>query len=88
MLALLSLAVALVAGYGLADPSFDDSQRHTVFLLVFAVMLWLTEAVPPFAVGLFIICFELFAFGTPLINSAPQDAQQYLDSWSSSVIWG
>jgi sodium-dependent dicarboxylate transporter 2/3/5 len=87
LLALLSLTVALVAGYGLADPSFSDSQRHTVFLLVFAVMLWLTEAVPPFAVGLFIICFELFAFGTPLINSAPQDAQKYLDSWSSSVIF-
>jgi sodium-dependent dicarboxylate transporter 2/3/5 len=86
-LALVSFAVAAAVGYGLSDPSFDDSQRHTVFLLVFAVLLWLTEAVPPFAVGLFIICFELVAFGTPLLNSQPEDAQKYLDSWSSSVIF-
>ena len=85
--ALLSFAVAAFVGYGLTEPSFNDSQQHTVFILVFAVLLWLTEAIPPFAVGLLIICFQLFAYGTPLMNSEPENAQKYLDSWSSSVIF-
>ena len=57
------------------------------FSFVFALLLWLTEAVPPFAVGLLIICFQLFAYGTPLMNSAPEDTQRYMNSFSSSVIF-
>jgi sodium-dependent dicarboxylate transporter 2/3/5 len=86
-LALVSLALAVLIALTLSDPSFNDSQRHTVFLLVFAVLLWLTEAVPPFAVGLFIICYSLFAFGTSVLNRQPEDAQKYLSTWSSSVIF-
>jgi sodium-dependent dicarboxylate transporter 2/3/5 len=85
--ALVSLAAAVLVTQAFSDPSFTDSQRHTVFLLVFAVLLWLTEAVPPFAVGLFIICYSLFAYGTPVLNRHPEDAQKYLNTWSSSVIF-
>jgi solute carrier family 13 (sodium-dependent dicarboxylate transporter), member 2/3/5 len=87
LLAAAAFLVAAVVGYGLTDQSFNDSQNHTVFILVFAILLWLTEAVPPFAVGLLIICFQLVAYGTPLVNSAPVDAQKYLNTWSSSVIF-
>ena len=87
LLAVGSFAVSAALALFATDPGFDDSQRHTVFLLAFAVLLWLTEAVPPFAVGLFIICYSLFAFGTPVLNRNPEDAQKYLDSWSSSVIF-
>ena len=87
VMATASFLIAALVGYGLTDASFTDSQNHTVFILVFAILLWLTEAVPPFAVGLLIICFQLVAYGTPIVNSAPVDAQKYLNTWSSSVIF-
>jgi len=87
ILVLVSIFVGITCGYVLTPETFSDSQQHTVFLLVFALLLWLTEAVPPFAVGLLIICFQLFAYGTPLMNSAPEDTQRYLNSFSSSVIF-
>ena len=86
-LALVSFVLAAVVGYGLTDPSFNDSQQHTVFILVFAIMLWLTEAVPPFAVGLLVMSFSAFAFGTSLLNSEPEDVAKYMNTWSSSVIF-
>jgi sodium-dependent dicarboxylate transporter 2/3/5 len=86
-LGLVSFVLAAVVGYGISDPSFNDSQQHTVFILVFAILLWLTEAVPPFAVGLLVISFSAFAFGTSLLNSEPEDVDKYMNTWSSSVIF-
>ena len=37
--------------------------------------------------SLFIICYSLFAYGTPVLNGDPEDAQKYLNTWSSSVIF-
>jgi sodium-dependent dicarboxylate transporter 2/3/5 len=49
--------------------------------------LWLTEAIPAFAVSLFIIAYLVFAMGNPYLNSAPEDAAKYAQTFSSSVIW-
>jgi solute carrier family 13 (sodium-dependent dicarboxylate transporter), member 2/3/5 len=84
---LLSLGVALGLTLLVREPSFDDSQTYVLFLLFLAMGLWITEAIPPFAVGLLVIAFLVFALGNPRFNSAPQDIAKYANTFSSSVIW-
>jgi sodium-dependent dicarboxylate transporter 2/3/5 len=86
-LLLLSLAIAFGLYYLTTEPSFDYPQRYVLFLLFFAMALWVTEAIPPFAVGLFIMVFLVFALGNPRFNPEPQDVKQYVNTFSSSVIW-
>jgi sodium-dependent dicarboxylate transporter 2/3/5 len=49
--------------------------------------LWVTEAIPPFAVSLFIIAYLVFTLGNPNLNSAPQKIDRYVNTFSSSIIW-
>jgi sodium-dependent dicarboxylate transporter 2/3/5 len=58
-----------------------------MFLLFFSVGLWITEAVPPFAVGFLIIAFLVLMLGYETFNSNPQDIKIYANTFSSSVIW-
>lgn len=67
--------------------SLPPEQRVVLLLFLVAVGLWITEAVPAFAVGLLIMGFLVFALGTPLIMPEPWDTGPYLNTWSSPVIW-
>jgi len=54
-----------------------------MFILFFAIALWVTEAIPPFAVGILIIGFLVFSMG----YQEAEDIKQYVNTWSDSVIW-
>ncbi|MFC5270348.1 SLC13 family permease [Adhaeribacter terreus] len=71
----------------LREPGFSDSQVYALFLLFFAVSLWITEAIPPFAVGIFILAYLTYTFGNPLLNSDPEPVDKYVNTFSSRVIW-
>ena len=78
---------AAVAVWNSVTESLPPEQRAVLFLFLLAVGLWITEAVPAFAVGLLIMGYLVFALGTPLIMPEPWDVAPYLNTWSSSVIW-
>ena len=82
---LLSFFIAILLTWLLRESSFSEAQTYVLFLLVFSVGLWLTEAVPPFAVGLFIIAYLVFTLG--YFSTIPQDVKIYVNTFSSSVIW-
>jgi sodium-dependent dicarboxylate transporter 2/3/5 len=84
---LLSLVIALGITYFLKEPTFTESQTYVLFLLLFSVGLWLTEAVPPFSVGLLIIAFLAYSLGYEKFTSTPTDVSIYVRTLSSSVIW-
>ena len=84
---LLSLVLAAGITILIKEPGFTDSQVYVLFLLFFSIGLWLTEAIPAFAVSLFIIAFLVFALGNKYFNSAPEDIAKYVNTFSSSVIW-
>jgi sodium-dependent dicarboxylate transporter 2/3/5 len=84
---LLSLILAAGITFLIKDPGFTDSQVYVLFLLFFAVGLWLTEAMPAFAVSLLIISYLVFALGNPFLNSQPENIEKYAQTFSSSVIW-
>jgi sodium-dependent dicarboxylate transporter 2/3/5 len=82
-----SLIVALALTWLVKEPSFTDSQVYVFFLLFFSVGLWLTEAIPAFAVALFVMAYLVFTLGNPLFNSAPEKIDRYVHTFSSSIIW-
>jgi sodium-dependent dicarboxylate transporter 2/3/5 len=84
---LVSLGSALGITLLIKEPEFTQSQVYVLFLLFFAVGLWLTEAIPAFAVSLFIIAFLVFALGNKHFNANPENIEAYVNTFSSRVIW-
>lgn len=82
-----SLIGALLLTYFVTEPTFTQSQEYVIFLLFFAIGLWFTEAIPPFAVGLFIMAYLVFTLGNPIANDHPEPIDRYVNTFSSSVIW-
>ncbi len=88
---LLSIIFAFVLTYWINSPDLDQSQVYVLFLLFLSIGLWVTEAVPPFAVGLLIFGFLVFALGGYYAEIDPENASKYVakyvQTWSNSVIW-
>lgn len=80
---LLSIILSFVLVYFLRSDDFTTTQDYTLFLLFFSIGLWITEAIPPFAVGIMIIGFLVFFMG----NMPGVDVKKYVNTWSDSVIW-
>ncbi len=87
--AVLFLVVAVLAftTWTTLTSGLPPEQRAVLLLLLLAIGLWVTEAVPAFAVGLLIIGYLVFVLGTPLVLDAPLDVRPYVDTWSSEVVW-
>src|SRR4030095_1985173 len=84
---LASMLAAFLLTILISGPGFTQSQNYVLFLLFFSIGLWVTEAIPPFAVGLFIMVFLFFTLGNAHINSEPVAAGKYVQTFSSSIIW-
>lgn len=82
-----SMFAAFLLAKLVEGPGFTQSQNYVLFLLFFSIGLWVTEAIPPFAVGLFIMAYLFFTLGNAHINSAPVNSARYVQTFSSSIIW-
>ncbi|NCT10261.1 MAG: DASS family sodium-coupled anion symporter [Flavobacteriia bacterium] len=80
---LTTLLISFFLVYVLRDEGFTSTQDYTMFLLFVAIGLWITEAIPPFAVGILIIGFLVFSMG----RNPDIDVTQYVQTWSDGVIW-
>lgn len=88
---LVSVILAFGLTYYLDSPELDTAQIYVLFLLFLSIGLWITEAIPPFAVGLLIFGFLVFALGGYYHEIDPENSakhiQRYVQTWSNSVIW-
>jgi len=86
-----SIIFAFGLTYFLATPELGTDQIYVLFLLFVSIALWVTEAVPPFTVGLLIFGFLVFALGGYYHEIDPENSakyvQKYVQTWSNSVIW-
>src|SRR6476619_655781 len=82
---LLSFVVALLLTFLIKESSFSTKQVYVLFLLFFAMGLWFTEAVPPFAVSIFIIAYLVFMLGNKNLNPSSENIDKYVTTFSSSV---
>lgn len=83
-----SILLALLFTYILREPDFTTPQVYVLFLLFFAIFLWVSEAIPPFAVGIMIVGFLVFFLGNPVVNADENiEVIAFVHTWSDSVIW-
>ena len=78
---LFSLAAAAAGAWLPFYEDIPDAGREGLFILYLAALLWLTEAIPAFAVALVILALAILL----LADVAPPEV--FLSPWSSSVIW-
>src|SRR4030095_11619626 len=84
---LLSFIIDFILTLLLKASSFTTTQVYVLFILFFAMGLWFTEAVPPFAVSILIIAYLVFMLGNEGLNPSPEKIDRYVTTFSSSVIW-
>ena len=82
-----SILVSLFLTWFIRTDTFTVPQVYVLFLLFFAICLWITEAIPPFAVGILIVGFLVFSLGQPGLDSETIDVSKFVNTWSDSVIW-
>jgi len=82
-----NVIIALGILYFIEFPDAPPEMNYVLFLLILAVGLWLTEAIPPFAVGIFVIAYLVFVLGSDYFLSEPMNVDPYVGTWTSSVIW-
>jgi sodium-dependent dicarboxylate transporter 2/3/5 len=84
---LLSFIFALAVTWLLKEPAFTTTQVYVLFILFFAMALWFSEAVPPFAVSVLIIGYLVFMLGNEHLNPNEENIEKYVTTFASSIIW-
>ncbi len=82
-----NLIIALIITYFFRMRGHGDEVDYVFFLTIMAIGLWITEAIPPFAVGIFLVAMLVFGFGSDLLFDGTSDVNIYVDTWTSNVIW-
>ena len=86
----LLLTVFLISLFGTRLFGSDDisvQANHALFLLLLAGGLWITEAIPPFAVSILIIGFSIYFLDDIHFSVISSDWEKYISTWSSPIIW-
>ena len=81
------IALAWVLSYLAKGEGIADQTANALFLLVLAAGLWISEAVPPFAVSILVIGFAIYFLDDSHWSVISDDWEKYLGTWSSPVIW-
>jgi sodium-dependent dicarboxylate transporter 2/3/5 len=81
---LVAFCVAFIPTYAMSHEA-----TLTLFILLFAAGLWITEAIPAFAVSLLIIALEIVLLGFKDFDFASGDKswEYFLSPWSSPLIF-
>jgi sodium-dependent dicarboxylate transporter 2/3/5 len=84
----ISFLIAYLIAY-IPNYSLSQEATSTLFILLFAAGLWVSEAIPAFAVSLLIVALEIVLLGFPGFNFAEgsDEWKVYLQPWSSPLIF-
>lgn len=82
-----NVVIAFLVTYFIPFEDATPAMDCVLFLTVLAIGLWITEAIPPFAVGIFIIGYLVFTLGSDYFLETPMPISGYVGTWTSDVIW-
>ena len=84
-----SFIVALLISIVPTYTGLSSNGNYMLFILCFSSLLWMTDAIPAFAVSFLIISLEILFLGFDNFNfdSNSKEWQYYLESWSSPLIF-
>ncbi len=80
-----AVLVALLPDYR----GLSDAGVWALFILVLAAGLWITEAMPAFALGLLVMGLEIAILGRPggVFAQNTHDWERFIAVWGSPLIW-
>lgn len=86
---ILSFIVSLLIAYFPSYETLSTQATSMLFILSFSAFLWMTGAIPSFAVSFLIIALEILLLGYPDLNfdSNSKEWLYYLKPWSSPLIF-
>ena len=82
-----NLVIALAITYFFRQLGYGDAVDYVFLIAILSIGLWITEAIPPFAVGIFIIIMLIFGFGTDYLFDESAPVEIYVGTWTSNVVW-
>lgn len=80
-------AIALLGTWLFNTSELTASATYTLFILLLATGLWITEAIPSFAVGLLVIGLEIYFLSFSRLNGDLVEWEKFVNTLSSPVIW-
>jgi solute carrier family 13 (sodium-dependent dicarboxylate transporter), member 2/3/5 len=89
LLTVACVVVGFAAAYLPAFSGMPPAPRVTLQILVTATLLWVTEAMPPFAVGVLAMAAEIALLGRPggVFAREPGEWEMFVRPWGSPVVW-
>ncbi|MEZ4408540.1 MAG: DASS family sodium-coupled anion symporter [Polyangiales bacterium] len=85
--ALACVTVALALAYLPAHPGLDPAARHAMFILLVAAGLWITEAIPAFAVALVVMALAIVLLGDMGRPGGALGWERFVAPWASPMVW-
>ncbi|WKK87833.2 DASS family sodium-coupled anion symporter [Marivirga arenosa] len=82
-----NLFIALIISYFFRRLGYGEAVDFVFLVSILSVGLWVTEAIPPFAVGILIISLLSFGFGTDYLLETKFPVELFTGTWTSNVIW-
>ncbi|MGI9326380.1 MAG: SLC13 family permease [Pseudomonadales bacterium] len=83
--------LALLATYFLGDsPDLEPAARRALFILVLSVLLWVTEVIPAYSVGILVIALQIALLGDPetgVFAESEKDWEQFVTVLGHPLIW-
>jgi solute carrier family 13 (sodium-dependent dicarboxylate transporter), member 2/3/5 len=82
-----NLVIALIITWFFSRLGYGIAIDYVFFIGILSIGLWVTESIPPFAVGIMIIVMMIFGFGTDYLIPETSPVDVYVETWTSNVIW-
>ncbi len=82
-----SVLVAFMGSRILIDAHAMPQQANGLFILILASLLWITEAIPSFAVSFLVLGFSIYLLDDLNPTTINPEWKEYTAQWSSTVMW-
>jgi len=82
-----ALAVAAALAYLPEHPGLSADGRMSLLILVLAAGLWISEAIPAFAVALLVIALQVLLLASPAGPGSSDDWQTFTRAWAAPPMW-
>lgn len=84
---LVSVIISFIISFVLFDAQTYPTEARAIFIITLAAGLWISEAIPPFAVSFVILGGAIFFLEDPLPTHPNKDWGTYAKLWGSSIMW-
>jgi sodium-dependent dicarboxylate transporter 2/3/5 len=86
---LICLAVAAAVAWLPDWPGLEPAAQSALFVLIFAAALWISEAIPAYAVSVLVIALQIALLGRPGGGFAegPDDWEIFIRPWADPLLW-